>query len=72
MKDVLHSPRNFKNWKNVFSPLYAVALIIGLDVLVHNSGNNWAAPLEEYVLILLIFDETNGNSLIPLGSECWA
>ena len=31
-----------------------------------------AAPFEEYVLILLIFDETNGNSLIPLGSECWA
>ena len=25
-------------------------MTLDLDVLVHNSGNNWGAPFEEYVL----------------------
>jgi hypothetical protein len=30
-----------------------ISLTVDLDVLVHNSGNNWGAPFEEYVLFVL-------------------
>jgi hypothetical protein len=45
-----------------------VALTVDLDVLVHNSGNNWGAPFEKYVLF--VFEAAN-NSLIWLGFVYW-
>jgi NAD(P)-dependent dehydrogenase (short-subunit alcohol dehydrogenase family) len=42
------SPKNCHQGRNVTHPK-ETTLIIDLDVLVHNSGNNWGAPFEEYV-----------------------
>ena len=34
-------------------PFWVPGLTVDLDVLVHNSGNNWGAPFEEYVRFTL-------------------
>ena len=50
-------PRTWKNVRNVLHGYDSPLLIyIDLDVLVHNSGNNWGAPFEEYVLPPLPYD----------------
>ena len=45
-------------------------LTLDLDVLVHNSGNNWGAPFEEYVFPLPLYYSINGSRM-PHGIVCW-
>ena len=46
-----------------------LGVIVDLDVLVHNSGNNWGAPLEEYVS--LVHNARAKESPMQLGFESW-
>lgn len=49
MKDVFSSPGNLHP-KKIVRPLSPQCNVTAdLDVLIHNSGNNWGAPFEEYV-----------------------
>ena len=52
MKDVYNWRKTWKQARNVshyLSPSRPSLIYLDLDVLVHNSGNNWGAPFEEYV-----------------------